>query len=174
MNRAGRSNERSEPEIENGELDLEKTQRYFQAVAHARYVIRRVMRIVDEQAKREMLEPLEHQTLIQVCGAKGGPIRINELADRLDIVPAFASRLVRNLEAEGLVARGRSDKDRRVTLVTVTPKGARLLDRINDKVHLYVGVFKDQLSDEARSDAFSVFAFYVGMPPHDFKPETGR
>jgi len=171
MDRGGRFNVSGDMQSEIEESDLEKTQRYFQAVAHARYVIRRVMRIVDEQAKREMLEPLEHQTLIQVCGAKGGPIRINELAERLDIVPAFASRLVRNLETEGLVTRGRSDSDRRVTLVRITTKGAQLLDRINDRVHMHVGVFKDQLSDQARSDAFSVFAFYVGMPPGDFMPE---
>ena len=141
--------------------------RYFESVAHARYVIRRVMRIVDEQAKRESLEPLEHQALIQVCGAADGPIRINELAERLDIVPAFASRLVRSLENKGLVQRERSDEDRRVTLVTITPDGALLLDRINDHVHLHVDVFKDELSEEARLAAFEVFGFYVGIPTSD-------
>lgn len=140
------------------------TKRYFVAVAHARYVMRTVTRIVDEQAKKESLESLEHQALIQVCGAQNGPIRINELAERLDIVPAFTSRLVGNLEARNLVVRSSSDEDRRVTHVSVTEEGTRLLNRVNDSVRTYVGLFKEQLSEEARADAFRVFAFYVGMP----------
>lgn len=146
-------------------IDPTDTERYFVAVAHARYVMRAVTRIVDEQARKESLESLEHQTLIQVCGAQDGPIRINELADRLDIVPAFASRLVRKLEDADLVKRSPSDEDGRVTLVEVTPEGVRLLDRINERVHVYVDLFKQQLSEKAREDAFKIFAFYVGMPP---------
>jgi DNA-binding MarR family transcriptional regulator len=145
-------------------FNLATTQRYFEAVAHARYVIRRVTRIVDDQAKRESLEPLEHQTLIQVCGARDRPIQINELAERLDIVAAFASRLVRDLESKGFVKRGRSDEDRRVTLVRITEKGARALARVDERVKLHVDVFKDQLSDDARAAAFRIFGFYVGMP----------
>jgi DNA-binding MarR family transcriptional regulator len=146
-------------------LDPDETKQYFVAVAHARYVMRAVTRIVDEQARKESLESLEHQTLIQVCGAQDGPIRINELADRLDIVPAFASRLVRKLEDAGLVKRSSSDQDRRVTLVEVTEEGIRLLNRINDRVHRYVDLFKHQLPEKAREDAFKIFAFYVGIPP---------
>ena len=145
-------------------IDPTDTERYFVAVAHARYVMRAVTRIVDEQARKESLESLEQQTLIQVCGAQDGPIRINELADRLDIVPAFASRLVGKLEDADLVKRSPSDEDGRVTLVEVTPKGIRLLDRINERVHVYVDLFKQQLSEQAREDAFKIFAFYVGMP----------
>ena len=40
-------------------------QRYFHGIAKARYVIRKVIRIVDEQAKKAGLDPLEHQALIQ-------------------------------------------------------------------------------------------------------------
>lgn len=148
-------------------FDLADGQGYFEAIAHARYVMRRVMRIVDEQAKRESLEPLEHQTLIQIYGAEKGPIQINELAERLDIVAAYASRLVRELESKGLVTRNRSKEDRRVTLVDATPAGAELLKRVDERVHLRVDVFKDGLSDRARAAAFSVFGFYVGSPDGD-------
>lgn len=154
----------SDSQHDTTEVDWENTKRYFKAVAHARYVIRTVMRIVDEQARRESLEPLEHQALIQVCGAWNGYVRINELAHRLDIVPAFASRLVRTLEEKGLVIRRRSEVDRRAILVEMTTKGAEVLNVINDHVRLYVDVFKNELSDEARVDAFRVFAFYVGRP----------
>ena len=145
-------------------LDSNDSKTYFESVAHARYVMRRVMRIVDDQAKREQLEPLEHQALIQVYGAAGGPVKVNELAERLDIVAAHASRLVRALETKGLVTRRRSDADRRVTLVEATDEGGDLLERVDRRVHLHVDVFKDQLSHHARSAAFRIFSFYVGVP----------
>jgi DNA-binding MarR family transcriptional regulator len=144
---------------------IEEIQRYFHAVAQARYVIRRVVRIVDEQARGEKLEPLEHQALIQVCGAPEGSIQVSQLAERLDIVAAFASRLARGLEQRGLLTRSGSDHDRRITLLSITAEGADVLARINDRVRLHVGVFKEQLSDLERAAAFRIFAFYVGLPP---------
>jgi DNA-binding MarR family transcriptional regulator len=149
------------------------TRQYFHAVAQARYVIRRVMRIVDEQAKKESLEPLEHQALIQVCGAADGSIQVNQLAERLDIVAAFASRLARSLETKGLLTRQGSQHDRRITLLQVTPQGLDVLSRINDRVHRHVGVFKEELSDLERAAAFEIFSFYVGIPTENGNASKG-
>src|SRR3954469_24016396 len=105
--------------------------RYFSGVAQARYVIRNILRIVDEQARTAELEPLQHQTLIQVFGASA-PLQVNDVAARLGVAPAFASRLVRELEEKGLVKRSASERDRRVTLVTVTEEGVRVLGEIDE------------------------------------------
>lgn len=137
---------------------------YFQAIARARYVVRKSFRIVDEQAKKLGLEPLQHQALIQAYGASDGLLRVNEIADRLDIAPAFASRLIRDLESLELVGREASPTDKRITLVAVTDKGARLLEKISHEVHVHIEYFHRQLTDEERADALSVFAFYVGVP----------
>lgn len=134
---------------------------YFRGVAEARYVIRKVLRIVDEQAKRVGLEPLEHQALIQIFGS-ASPHRVSDLAERLDIAPAFASRLVRGLEADGLVIRSPSAHDKRSTYVTATESARNLLAEIDEGVDLHVGYFHRQLSDAERAVAFGIFAFYVG------------
>ena len=60
---------------------------YFESVAEARYVLRKVFRIVEEQAKSADLDPLAHQALIQIYGSPRMELRVNELADRLDIAP---------------------------------------------------------------------------------------
>lgn len=138
-------------------------QRYFQGVAQARYVTRRITRIVDEQARREELEPLQHQALIQVFGAPGGLIQVNDLAERLDIAPAFSSRLVKELEEKGLVERLQSDEDRRVKLVRATEQAVAALRRIDEHVHMHVEYFQKQLSEEERVAALGIYAFYVGM-----------
>ena len=53
---------------------------YFVDVAEARYVLRRVFRIAEEQAKAAGLEPLTHQALIQIYGSPERRLRVNGLA----------------------------------------------------------------------------------------------
>ena len=72
---------------------------YFAEVAEARYVLRRVFRISEEQARAAGLDPLAHQALIQIYGSPERRLRVNQLAERLDITPAFASSLLKSLVA---------------------------------------------------------------------------
>jgi DNA-binding MarR family transcriptional regulator len=140
---------------------------YFRGIAQARYTVRRVFRIVDEQARRAGLDPLQHQALIQIFGAGEAALRVNDVAERLDIAPAFASRLVRELAAKGLVSRDASDTDRRITLVSVSDAGRELLAQIDRDVHVHVTYFQSQLSEEERLAALVIFAFYVGVSLED-------
>lgn len=59
-----------------------------------------------------------------------GPSSLGELAKVTDMDPAAAGRQIRQLEAEGLVTRGSSAGDGRVTVVRVTPKGRAIRRRI--------------------------------------------
>src|SRR4051812_14837746 len=74
---------------------------YFIGVAEARYVLRKAFRIVEEQAKAAGIDPLAHQLLIQIRGSPAMELPVNQIADRLDISPAFASSLVTALVEEG-------------------------------------------------------------------------
>lgn len=140
-------------------------QSYVRKIAEARYVTRRVLRIVDEQARRHGLEPLLHQSLLQVYGSGTTGVAVNVLAKRLDVAPAFASRLARQLEEMGYAARTHSASDKRVTTVLPTPEGIDLLERIDDSVHHHVAYFQQEFNDEQRLAALSIFAFYVGLDP---------
>ena len=134
---------------------------YFHGVAEARYVIRKVFRIVDDQAKQAGLEPLEHQALIQIFGAPK-PLRVIEIAERLDIPPAYASRLAIGLEEKGLVTRSRSGEDKRSTHVEATDAARDILAGIDRVVAMHVDYFQRQLSETERASALGIFAFYVG------------
>lgn len=136
---------------------------YVHGIAQARYVIRRVFRIIDEQATKAGLEPLEHQALLQIYGAGSQPLTINGLGERLDIVAAFASRLCKELEAKGMVTRSRSTVDKRITNVTVTPQGEQILRHIDQQVHIHIEYFQKQLPAESRLAALVIFAFYLGI-----------
>lgn len=136
---------------------------YIQAVATARYVIRKVIRIVDDAAREHGFDPLAHQALVQIFGVMGEPLTVSQLAERLDVVPAFASRLVRDLERRGLVERQRTDQDRRMTRVVATEAAAPVLAEINDQVQAYAALFHRQLTDDQRQAALVVLAFFVGI-----------
>jgi DNA-binding MarR family transcriptional regulator len=144
------------------EADDPEFQRYFQGIAEAHYVIRKVLRLVDEQAKRADLDPLEHKLLVQAFGVADTPLQVNEAATRLDIPPALASRLIRSLEAKGLVTRLHSDEDRRVTRVTATDAARELLADVDRDVREQIDFFQRQLTDAERSAALRIFALYLG------------
>lgn len=151
----------------NDEQRSREFQSYVKSIAEARHVIRRVLRIADEQAKAHGLEPLLHQTLLQVYGSNNGKgITVSMLAARLDVAAAFVSRLVRRLEEMGLVSRKQSDTDKRSTYVIATPSGVQKLSNIDDDVHHHVAFFQHQLTDEQRLPALAIFAFYVGLDPN--------
>jgi DNA-binding MarR family transcriptional regulator len=135
---------------------------YFAGVAEARYVLRKVFRIVEEQAKKFGIDPLAHQALIQVYGSAEMQLQVNQIANRLDITPAFASSLVRILVDKGLVERRRDDRDQRVTYVAITEKGREVMDSIDENVKFHVDYFVGQITPQEREGALSVLMFYVG------------
>lgn len=59
----------------------------------------------------------------------GGPLTITELADAEQVRPPTISRMVGELEKQGLVRRHRDTSDRRVQRVEATDAGRRLLQQ---------------------------------------------
>jgi DNA-binding MarR family transcriptional regulator len=142
-------------------------------VADAHSVFRRVMRIVDEQAKRANLDPLEHKVLIQVYGARS-PLRINDVAARLDIAPALASRTVKALEGKSLIERFPHTQDRRSTFVVASGAAIELIEVIWLNVKRETEYFQINLTNSERLEALCVFARYLGLDPSaDLTPRAG-
>jgi DNA-binding MarR family transcriptional regulator len=136
---------------------------FFRGVAQARYVLRKVMRIVDEQAKSEGLDPLEHQLLLQLYGSDQLMLGVNRLATRLDVPAAVVSRMLKRLESRALVERRQSDADRRGTNVFITDAGQSACITIWHGVKLHVDYFQKQLTEDEKRLALGVFGFYVGV-----------
>lgn len=136
---------------------------YFVDVAEARYILRKVFRIAEEQAKAAGLEPLAHQALIQIYGSPDRRLRVNGLAERLDIKPAFASALLSGLEEDGMIRRERDTDDHRVTWVEATETAVETLVSIDSAVDFHVTYFAAQLPAEIRERALSTLKFYVGL-----------
>jgi DNA-binding MarR family transcriptional regulator len=148
------------------EIRQTEFQAYIRKIAEARYVIRRVLRIVNEQVHKRGLDPLVHQALLQIYGVhEGTGITVSALAQRLDVAPALASRIGGQLEALGLVQRSRVPTDRRVIKITATEAGVAKLDEIDRAVGRQLTRFHQQFDEQQKLAAMSIFAFYVGMDP---------
>lgn len=124
--------------------------------------MRRVVRIVDEIAKDRGLDPLRHQALIQIYGARED-VLVRSVADRLDIPPTLASKVVKALiNAEYVTAHERPN-DARASLLRVTPEGEHLLAEIDAEVRVRMTEFTRELTPDQKSAALAVFANHVGV-----------
>jgi DNA-binding MarR family transcriptional regulator len=97
------------------------------------YAMRRVLLSMTQQTSR-LLEP------VGLTSAQWAPlfklrmamkaVTIAELARELQMDPGATTRLIDRLEAKGLCRRERSELDRRVVNVALTPEGARVAEHI--------------------------------------------
>ena len=61
--------------------------------------------------------------------SKAGPLTVGELAEREHVSSPMITKIAKSLEEMGLVSRTVDDNDRRVTRLTLTPEGAKRLER---------------------------------------------
>ncbi len=71
------------------------------------------------------------QRLLRALQRAGGPRRLGELAQVLDVAPRSVTAKVDQAEAEGQVRRVPDPADRRATLVELTPAGRDALARVS-------------------------------------------
>ena len=80
-----------------------------------------------------------------------GPLTPSELAARERIQRPTATRLIANLEADGLVARTPDPVDGRSSLIALTPEGAKLLQDVRTRKDAFLAERLRRLSAEDRA-----------------------
>jgi DNA-binding MarR family transcriptional regulator len=104
----------------------------YQSLAELRYQIRRFLHFSEEVSRRAGLEPRQHQLMLALKGLpEGVRPRIGELAERLQIQHHSTVELVNRLSSGGYVRRERGGEDRREVLLSLTPKGERVLKELS-------------------------------------------
>jgi DNA-binding MarR family transcriptional regulator len=103
----------------------------FRALAELRYRIRLFQRDGDAAARLAGLEPQQYLMLLAIRGLPPEiPAKIQTFADRLALKHHSAVELVDRLEQRGYVRRTRSREDRRQVLVSLLPRGEKVLERV--------------------------------------------
>jgi len=96
-----------------------------------RMAIARLFRRIERTRAGAALTPSE-TTILSVV-VRQGPLRLTDLAASEGMNPTMLSRLVRDLEGDGLVQRKTDRVDRRAARVEATPAGRRLHARIRNE-----------------------------------------
>jgi len=103
----------------------------YRALAELRYRIRKFVGEGDAVARAAGLEPQQYLLLLAIRGLPDNvEATIRALADRLALKHHSAVELIDRLESHGYVRRTRSRDDRRRVLVTLLPRGERLLEQV--------------------------------------------
>lgn len=98
------------------------------AAARLRVAITRLSRRLSRTGSELPLTATEMAVLSTT--ARKGPIGLGRLAADEALNPTMLSRIVRSLEAAGLVAREEDPDDRRAASLALSAKGRRLVERI--------------------------------------------
>lgn len=125
------------PEVENVIRDL----------ARFRYALRRFLRFSENAARHCGLTPQRHQLMLGIAGYTGrGSATISELAEFLQERHHSVVGLVERAEQNGLVRRTQGRRDRRVVIVSLTPRGKEILSKLAKLHHKEVKRFRGVLA----------------------------
>jgi len=113
---------------------------YYESGSRAEYEFRLTRKMVitarkwtafiDDQVRRKTgFSRSRWQTLAAIAFA-GGPVTTLELSGYMGVQWPTVVRALGEMEAEGLIARTRSGKDRRYRTIAITPAGQTLLDEV--------------------------------------------
>jgi DNA-binding MarR family transcriptional regulator len=103
----------------------------YETLAAFRYAMRRFLRFSEERVKSAGVTPQQYLALLAIKGFPGrDSVSIGELAERLQVRHHSAVGLVDRLASQGLVARGQAAEDKRQVLLSLTERGAAVLERL--------------------------------------------
>jgi len=103
----------------------------FRALAEFRYQIRIFLNGSEEAARKVDLEPQQYVLLLALRGLPAGrEPSIRELAERMQLRHHSVVELVDRLEKRLLLRRERSRSDRRQVILSLTPRGEKILTRL--------------------------------------------
>jgi DNA-binding MarR family transcriptional regulator len=103
----------------------------YQALAEMRCRIRKFVREGDGVASAAGLEPQQYLLLLMIRGIpEGQEATVSNLAERLALKHHSVVELIDRLETHGYVRRNRSREDRRSVLVSLLPRGEKMLEEV--------------------------------------------
>lgn len=104
----------------------------FRSLARFRHALRAFTRFSEDAARAAGLTPAQHQLLLAVRGhPEGLPAPLADVAEMLQLRVHSVGELVDRAAGNGLVERFADPDDLRRALVSLTPLGEKLLERLS-------------------------------------------
>ena len=103
-------------------------------LASFRYLLRKFLRFSESAARELDITPQQHQLMLGIAGFTGnGNATVSELAEFLQERHHSVVGLIDRAVLSGLVRRENAPSDRRVVVVSLTPRGRGILKKLSFK-----------------------------------------
>jgi DNA-binding MarR family transcriptional regulator len=99
--------------------------------------------LIWNESKRSGLSPIQIQFLIALAYDRDTQWTIGEIASRFQLTPATVSDALTALEGKGLIVRTRSEEDKRIVFVALTPEGIRTARTVGK----WLNVVQEQIAE---------------------------
>jgi len=99
---------------------------------------------------RYTVDEITDTQFIVLRALRKGPCNTSFLAHMLGVTLSAVTALINRLHRMGLVTRQRHERDRRQVLITITPKGLKLLSKVEEKRNLLLALYLAKVSAEER------------------------
>ncbi len=107
------------------------TEKEYRALAELRFRIRRFLGEGDTTSRKVGLEPQQYLALLTIRGLPAGQAAtIRVLSERLALRHHSTVELIDRMEKHGYLKRKKSTEDRRMVIVTLQPRGEKLLEEV--------------------------------------------
>jgi len=114
-----------------------------------------------ELKEYDIYEP-QFNVLRILKGAKGTPLSVNTILDRMLQKSSNVTRIIDKLESKGLVERTLCPKDRRKMDIVLTSKGSDLLIILNKKVKKFHHSLENKLNQKELETLYSLIIKFKG------------
>jgi len=112
-------------------MDRKITEKEYRALAELRFRIRRFLGEGDTTSRKLGLEPQQYLALLTIRGLPPEqPATIRVLSERLALRHHSTVELIDRMEKHGYLKRKKSAKDRRAVMLSLQPRGAKILEQV--------------------------------------------
>ncbi|WP_188308788.1 MarR family winged helix-turn-helix transcriptional regulator [Streptomyces sp. CBMA123] len=107
-----------------------------------------------EQAVKDAGVALDRpaMTILVILDAAERPLRVGEIAARMQVVGPHVTRHLNSLEERAIIKRVPDPEDQRARLIALTPSGQRIIDRYTAIVNGWFTAALAQWSDQDRTE----------------------
>ncbi len=120
---------------------------------------------------RYTVDEITDTQFIVLRALRKGPCNTSFLAHMLGVTLSAVTALINRLHRMGLVTRQRHEKDRRQVLITITPKGLKLLSEVEEKRNLLLALYLAKVSAEERIQLLELLQKAVALFEQEEIPE---
>ncbi len=105
---------------------------------------------------RYTVDEITDTQFIVLRALRKGPCNTSFLAHMLGVTLSAVTALINRLHKMGLVNRERQEKDRRQVWISITPKGLRVLNDVEERRNLLLAVYLSHVPEEKRQQLLAL------------------